>query len=459
MKHHGPMRLLALLITATVLLAACAPTEVVVTERVEVPVEVTRVVVEEVEVPMEEPAPTGPIKIGASLPLTGGFAINGQKHADGYQLCVNLINERGGLLDREVELIITDNQSDVETAILQTERQINVDNVDLLFGTFSSRLTFPVTAITEQARMVYPIPAGGALQIYERGFRFIFYFQVNAAEYLGVTPVGMIQDLVSEGDLPATAALVYADDFFANAIAAGLKGDQVGIAGTNLLVDLSPGALADGGIELVYVEQWPEEGFSDWVTLANSVKASGAEYLMGLTASPDETIQLVRALQTVDYQPKGVFLSQGTQEEFREGVGDAAEGVTIHSSWHPAVQWEGLLGGETFTNQDFIDAFEAEYGREPDEDEAIPFAVCQGMEQAVRATGTTDNIVLRDWLASRTLDDPAQTILGNFAWDERGLPEGKFNLMTQWQGGELKFVYPVGEFPGTDDLIWPKPEW
>ncbi len=152
-------------------------------------------------------------------------------------------------------------------------------------------------------------------------------------------------------------------------------------------------------------------------------------------------------------------MSQGTQEEFREGVGDAAEGITIHSSWHPAVQWEGLLGGESFTNQDFIASFEDEYGREPDEDEAIPFAVCQGMEQAVRATGTTDNIVLRDWLASRTLDDPAQTILGNFAWDERGLPEGKFNLMTQWQGGELKFVYPVGEFPGTSGLIWPKPEW
>jgi branched-chain amino acid transport system substrate-binding protein len=411
-----------------------------------------------VEVSAEEAEATGPIKIGASLPLTGDFAVNGQKHADGYQLCVDLINEAGGLLGRQVELIVSDNQSDVETALSQTERFINVDEVDLLFGTYSSRLTFPVTAITEQARMIYPIPSGAALGIYERGFRFIFYFQTNPAEYIGRTAIQMVQELAPAEEQPKTAALVYADDFFANAIAAGLKGDTVSIAGTNLLVNLAPGAVADAGMELVYVEQWPE-GFSDWITLANSVKASEAEYLMGLTASPDETIQLVRALQTVGYQPQGVYLSQGTQEEFKEGVGDAANGIAIHASWHPAADWEGLLAGEPFSNSDFTAAFREKFGREADEDEAIPFALCQGMEQGVRGAGTTDNIAVRDWLAARTAEEPVKTILGDFHWDQRGLPIDKANLMTQWQAGELKFVYPVGEFPGTVDLLWPKPAW
>ena len=39
-----------------------------------------------------------PVKIGASLPITGGLAINGQKHKDGYELCIDLINQAGGLL-------------------------------------------------------------------------------------------------------------------------------------------------------------------------------------------------------------------------------------------------------------------------------------------------------------------------------------------------------------------------
>jgi len=96
---------------------------------------------------------------------------------------------------------------------------------------------------------------------------------------------------------------------------------------------------------------------------------------------------------------------------------------------------------------------------EADEDEAIPFSLCQGIEQAVRATNSTDNNVIRDWLASRTAEEPVKTILGDFHWDERGLPVDKPFIMVQWQGGELKFVYPQNAFPGIVDLVWPKPTW
>jgi branched-chain amino acid transport system substrate-binding protein len=181
--------------------------------------------------------------------------------------------------------------------------------------------------------------------------------------------------------------------------------------------------------------------------------------VIGFTASADEAIQLVRALKTVNYQPKVAIMGQGTQSEFHDQLGDAANGVLIHSSWHPAVQWVGTLDGKDFSNQDFIAAFEKKFNKEPDEDNAIPFATCQGMAQAVAAVGSTDNTKIRDWLAARTAADPVKTILGDYHWNEKGLPEGKSFLITQWQDGALKFVYPVGEFPGTADLIWPKPNW
>jgi len=79
--------------------------------------------------PTEEPM-AEPIKIGASMPLTGGFAIPGQKHTDGYQLCVDLINERGGLLDRPVELIVSDNQFNGSTK--QTALFIDQVNTKLI---------------------------------------------------------------------------------------------------------------------------------------------------------------------------------------------------------------------------------------------------------------------------------------------------------------------------------------
>jgi len=295
-----------------------------------------------------------PIIFGASLPLTGGFSVNGQKHKEGYELCVDLINQAGGLLGRPVQVIVSDNRSDTETAISQHERLINVDGADLLFGTFSSRLSFPVSAITHQNNLVYPIPAGGALRIYERGFDTLFYFQPAPAEFVGNSPIELLTNRVAAEDLPKTAAVVHADDFFANGIAAGLRGEEVLDPGSgDVVVDLAPGLLAEAGIELVFSEQWPEEGFADWITLANSVKNSGAEFLIGLTASPEETVQLTRALQTVGYQPKAVYLSQGTQAEYLEGVGDAANGVMIHAAWHPLAPWQGMLAGQPRPSQVF----------------------------------------------------------------------------------------------------------
>jgi branched-chain amino acid transport system substrate-binding protein len=131
----------------------------------------------------------------------------------------------------------------------------------------------------------------------------------------------------------------------------------------------------------------------------------------------------------------------------------------MHTVWHPSAEFTGTLAGEDYTNQQFQDDFQAAYDRAPDEDEAIPFAVCQGMEQAIIGAGSTDNAAIAQWLRDRTEDDPVRTVLGDFHWDERGLPIGRDYILNQWQDGTLEFVYPVGEGLDTVDLQFPKSEW
>src|SRR5215475_7871850 len=240
---------------------------------------------------------TRSIKIGVSLPLTGVFAIAGQKHRDGYMFWARQVNKdkKRQLLGRPVELVISDNRSDTETTVAQLERFISENQVDLLFGTFSSKLTFPASAAAEKAKMVYPVPAGGALKIWERGFQHIFYFQQNAAETIGQAPIDVLTHArdakrIKAADFPKSAGIVNADDFFSNAIAAGLAGD-----GT-----LAPGGLKNAGMSLAFRQKWPE-GFTDWITLANSLKGKKPDLVMACTASPDEAIQLVRAMKTVRF--------------------------------------------------------------------------------------------------------------------------------------------------------------
>ncbi len=367
------------------------------------------------------------------------------------------------MLGHELQLEVEDNQSDSEIAVSQYERFVT--EADILFGTFSSLLTAPTSAIAEQNGMVYPVPSGGAQRIWERGFENLFYFQARPAEQIGsawVNALGYYRDagLISEDDYPATAAVAYADDFFAAAIANGLLGGTVNDPGTGeVLADLSPGFLADAGIEVVFNQDWPTGAFTDWTTFANSIKQSGAEAVFASTASVDEAISLVQALQQVDHQPVYMAMSQGAQVEFLNELGDPANNIVIHTVWHPSVDFQGELAGEPYSNSDFIADFNAVHGRDPDEDEAIPFAVCQGMEQAIRGAGSTDNAALAAWLRDRTADDPVKTVLGNFHWDERGLPIDRDYILTQWQDGTLEFVYPVGEFEGVVDLVYPKAEW
>jgi branched-chain amino acid transport system substrate-binding protein len=403
-----------------------------------------------------------PIVAATSLPLTGDFSIPAAKHLDGYQLCVDLINDRGGVLGRPLELDFEDNQSDQEIAVTQYERM--VAEADILFGTFSSLLTGPTSAIAEQNGMVYPVPSGGAQRIWERGFENIFYFQAQPAEGVGSAPTNALlyyrdQGLISEEDFPETAAVVYADDPFASAGRNGLAGGTVNDPATgDVLADLAPGYLADAGIEIVFDEQWPV-GFTDWTTFANSIASSGAESVWAATASVDEAIALIQGLQQVGHQPSFVWMSQGAQVEFLDELGDAANGITMHTVWHSSAEFVGLLAGEEYTNAEFQADFEAAYDRAPDEDEAIPFAVCQGMEQAMIGAGSTDNAAIAQWLRDRTADDPVRTVLGDFHWDERGLPIGRDYILNQWQDGTLEFVYPVGEGLDTVDMVFPKSDW
>jgi branched-chain amino acid transport system substrate-binding protein len=403
-----------------------------------------------------------PILFASSLPLTGEFSGVGAKHADGYKFCVEEINRLGGLLDRQVEIIIEDNRSETETAVSQYERFINVDNADVLFGTFSSLLGYPTSSIAEQNGMVMGLPSSGAMRVWARGYENIFYFQQLPAELTGSSVVDLVNHYTETGVISEpleTAAVVDADDFFASAIANGFKGAEFTIRGEggaeDRQVSLAPGYVSDMGMELVYENTWPV-GFTDWLTLANSIADAEPDFLALTVTSVDELLSMLKALETVGFSPKLMYASQGTQSEVGEELGGIESGLLIHAVWAEEANWVGSLAGQPYSNEDFITNFTAWSGHDPDEDEAIPFALCQGMEQAILGTGGTDNAAMSAWLHDRA-GDPVKTIMGDFVWGEDGLPVARSFLMNQWQDGELKLVAPVGEFDGTVDMVFPKP--
>jgi urea transport system substrate-binding protein len=83
-------------------------------------------------------AQSGPIRIGVISPLTGAWTVYGRAHSAGFELAVEEINKAGGVLGRQLEIVIGDSKTEPRIVVEQANRLIRQENVDFLAGTFSS---------------------------------------------------------------------------------------------------------------------------------------------------------------------------------------------------------------------------------------------------------------------------------------------------------------------------------
>jgi urea transport system substrate-binding protein len=83
-------------------------------------------------------AAAGPIRVGVISPLTGAWTVYGKAHISGFQLAVDEINAAGGVLGRQIEIVIGDSKTEPRIVVEQANRLIRQERVDFLAGTFSS---------------------------------------------------------------------------------------------------------------------------------------------------------------------------------------------------------------------------------------------------------------------------------------------------------------------------------
>ena len=96
---------------------------------------------------LAEESPIEPLRIGTFLSITGQAAFIGAPALATLKLYVNLLNLRGGLLGRKVELIDYDVGIDPRTAQIAVRRLIYFDKVDAIIGGSTSGATMSVLPI------------------------------------------------------------------------------------------------------------------------------------------------------------------------------------------------------------------------------------------------------------------------------------------------------------------------
>jgi branched-chain amino acid transport system substrate-binding protein len=364
-----------------------------------------------------------PIKIGASLPLTGDFSEPGKAAKQGYQVWQKTVNDAGGLLGRKVQMVVRDDASDQNTVVADYNALISRDKVNLLLGTFSSLLNIPASTVAERNRMLYVEPAGGAPDIFNRGYKYLFFAQQATADHQGDLFAKYILSLPPD-QRPKTAAYPTLDDPFAVPVLEGIRKK-----------------LEPAGIKTVYRKTYPGDT-QNFDAIANAVKAANPELLVhGATFA--DGVGFIRALDKVGFDPKYFFETSAPSfaDQFSKGIGvKNTEGIFYAVSWTPEATTPG--------NKEFLDAYHKMFGNQvPAEDAADAFATAQVMQAAIKAVGKIDDqLKLADWLRSHTVD----TILGPLKWSETGAPQGEF-LIGQWQSGQSEIVLP--EAAKTSDQI------
>jgi branched-chain amino acid transport system substrate-binding protein len=385
------------------------------------------------------PTNTKPILIGASLSLTGDFSADGQAFERGYKLWASDVNSSGGLLGRQVQLKILNDNSSPTQAQTNYQTLFSSDKVDLAFGPFSSLLTTPSASVAARYGYALVEGAGGAPTVFNspanQSAHNVFDVSLPIEDEL-IPFVNWVASL-PPGQRPKTAAYPMADDPFADPP-----------------VQLAQQKLQALGVKTVYSKIFPAENAS-YKPAADQVAATGAQaVVLGSTDVPTVSA-FMQAFEQQHYNPKMFICAAGPDQgaSFTSAVGKGnATGMMVPNGWYP--------GYANPASQKMVNAYVAKYGGSPSDvnaDVAEAYSVGQVMAQAVTATKGTVNSKIISYLHSGVT---LSTVQGPVRFDNFGKNSSAAAFTFQWQqlGTAYKQVLPVGA-AGSVTIINPKPNW
>jgi branched-chain amino acid transport system substrate-binding protein len=101
-----------------------------------------------------------PVKIGMVEPLSGVYAKLAEAEVAGARLALEEVNQGGGILGRQAELLIEDSANDIAVGVAKTRQLINRDEVDFILGDLNSAVALAMTRVTAEKRKLHIVTGG-----------------------------------------------------------------------------------------------------------------------------------------------------------------------------------------------------------------------------------------------------------------------------------------------------------
>ena len=368
------------------------------------------------------------LTLGASVSLTGKLAREGTLTQEGYKLCVEKVNAKGGVKvgGKTLKLAVSyqDDTSKPDTAA-QLVDQFNDQGIKLILGSYGSANTEAQAAVIERNNQVMVDSSGADDKIFAKGYKRTFAVLSPASEY-AASIVKALADLASPK--PTSVAFLSADDGFSKTAADG------GVA-----------AAKAAGFTVTGPELFPN-GATDVSSALNKVKGSAPDVIIG-SVHLAEGVAIVKQVKELGLKPKAIGETVAPPTpDFVTTLGAAADGVLGSSQWTKAVSGkDDYFGDASAYDADIQKAF----GHAAGYHNAEASAACLALVLATEKAGSTDPTAVRDALAA--LD--VTTFFGRVKFDATGKNVTKPMVVIQIQGGKAVTVWPKDMAEGS--LVWP----
>jgi branched-chain amino acid transport system substrate-binding protein len=349
-----------------------------------------------------------PIKIGFSMPLTGGLASNGKAILAAYQMWEEDINAKGGLLGRPVKLVYYDDQSNPSVVPAIYAKLFDVDKVDLVFTSYGTNLAVPSMPVVIPHN--YVLLGLFALAVNSE-FNYPYYFSMFPAGPDAVHEFSRGYFEIAREQKLQTVAIAGADSDFAKKAADGARENAT-----------------KAGFKIVYDRSYPPNTV-DFTAILRGIQASNPDFVY-VASYPTESVGIVRAANETGLKTKlfGGGMVGLQYAALKTQLGELLNKIVDYDFYvpEPTVPFKG------------IDSFLARYQAKAASIGADllgyfipPFAYANGQvaEQAVTAVGSLDQRKLGDYIKSHAFD----TIVGKVEYAPNGEWKNPRVLWVQYQ--------------------------
>jgi urea transport system substrate-binding protein len=320
------------------------------------------------------------IKIGVPVGLSGANSVVAPSVVQSTELAVEEINAAGGILGRQVEIIVADDGSGAQGAQKAFDSLIFKDKVDVLISMETSAARNAGLPIVNKSKTSYIYTS------YYEGRSCSPYMYVNA--WVPDQQVGTIVDIFNSKYSAKKYFLIGSDYAYGRGM----------LEFTRKYIESKGGAV-------VGEEYLPMDG-SDWTAIISKLKSSGADALITSTAGGAPNVTLTKQLRAA-----GVNIPYGNlavDEGTAKSMGSDATGMYIAASYVTSIDSE--------ENKRFLAAMEKKFGADlktPNDLSVPQYEAVYLYKAAVeRANGTSADVVIPA-LAEVSFKGPRGTIQMN----------------------------------------------